>query len=146
MLNWRTGDDLDPDAEISTGFTVNAGAGQERPYVSPLGPSALHGPHLQSIMYKHAHHRMPPLPLTLGVWGSDNAVATTWPSVVNSASAWWPLGSPPPIGTTFHVCLRHYDSGTFNASLQIYEGPALAVNSWTVFTTPSTLLPLFGER
>ncbi len=140
MLNWRNGDNLD--AEMSHDYTVNAGAGQERPYVTPLGPSALHGPHLESIMCKHAHHRMPPLPLSPGVLDSDY-------SVVNRASAWWPLGSPPPIGTTFHVCLRHYsdsDSGTFNASLQIYEGPALAVNSWTVFTTPSTPLPLYGER
>ena len=65
---------------------------------------------------------------------------------MNSESAWWPLNSPPAKGTAFNVCLRHYTTGTFNATLRIYQGPVLAFNSWTVFTTPASQLSQFGKR
>ncbi len=63
----------------------------------------------------------------------------------NSEAAWWPLASPPPSATNFTVCLRAYDMGTFNATLRVYRGSFLAVNTWTVFTTPPSRLNLAGE-
>lgn len=81
-----------------------------------------------------------PIAPWLGVLSPDNLVAGG-----NSESAWWPLSSPPPNGIAFTVCLRAYITGTFNATLRIYQGSVFAVNSWTVFTTPALPLSQFGE-